>query len=155
MADPSQASAIRSLVDQLLAAGNPFDPATAAAVCAVELREVPCSNPYMREFAGRPSTGLFETLTLRIPRPGSPVSLHLVALTVRPEVVVPHGELREYFELPRQGMTLEPHVPPEGLMSFQEEIGDTTLFLDLTAQSGTLTSLALHRRVTPEPHPTA
>jgi hypothetical protein len=148
MTDTSQAYAIRGSVDQLLAAAGPFDPSTVAAACATELREILCSNAFMREFTGSPSTGPFETLTLRIPRPYSPASLHLAALTVRTGVVVRQDELRGYFAMPRQGMALEPHVPPEGVISFREEIGDTAVFLDLRAKSRTLTTVALHRHAT-------
>ncbi|MGW5385626.1 hypothetical protein [Nocardia sp. NPDC003963] len=145
MADPPQAYAIRATVDRLLTISVPFTVATVAAACTAELSEIPCSNSFMQEFVGHPETGPFETVTLRIPRPGSPASLHLTALTVRPGVIVRQEELRAYFALSRHGMALEPHVPPEGVVSFREEIGDTVLFLDLTAKSRTLTTVALHR----------
>ncbi|MEU1523292.1 hypothetical protein ACH474_32440 [Nocardia rhamnosiphila] len=153
MTDTSQAYAIRASVDQLLAAADPFDPATVAAAFATELREILCSNSFMREFTGSPSTGPFEGLTVRIPRPYTPASLHLTALSVRAGVVVRQDELRGYFAMPRQGMALEPHTPPEGVISFREEIGDTVVFLDLTAKSRTLTTVALHRHASSDRGP--
>ncbi|MEU4839894.1 hypothetical protein [Nocardia testacea] len=143
MTETSQADAIRAAVDRLLTATDPFTPGTVASAFAIELHEIPCSNTFMREFTGSPSTGPFETVTLRIPAPYSPASLHLAALAVRAGVVVRQDELRGYFAMPRQGMALEPHVPPEGVISFREEIGDTAVFLDLTAKSRTLTTVSL------------
>ncbi|MEV3960012.1 hypothetical protein AB0M34_03795 [Nocardia sp. NPDC050193] len=150
MTDTSPAYAIRASVDQLLAAADPFDPATLAAVFATELREILCSNTFMREFTGSPATGPFEGLTLRVPRPYSPASLHLITLTIRAGVVVRQDELHGHFAMPRQGMALEPHTPPEGVISLREEIGDTVVFLDLTAKSRTLTTVALHRHTSPD-----
>lgn len=153
MADTSQAHAIRVVVDRLLATAGPFDLPSVTTACATELRPEPCPNLHMLQFVGYPATGPFETLTLRMPRPQAPATRHLVILRVRPDMVVRQDELRGYFALPRQGMTLESHVPPEGVRSFREEVGDTVLFLDLTVRSRILTTVVLHRHRPPGSRP--
>ncbi len=83
MPDTSQASAIRASVDQLLAAADPFDPATVATVFATELREILCPNTFHAGIHRLPGHQPVRKRPLRIPRPYSPASLHLTAPTIR------------------------------------------------------------------------
>ncbi len=62
MPDTSQASAIRASVDQLLAAADPFDPATVATVFATELREILCPNTFHAGIHRPPGTSPFESV---------------------------------------------------------------------------------------------
>jgi hypothetical protein len=149
MAGSSDAAAVRAVADRILALPDSFDAQTVSRACAVELHEIGCSSVYMREFEGHPQVGVFEMVTLRVPRASSPVSVRLLALTTRAAVAVHEPELRECFALPWQDIDINPHIPPEGTVSFREVFGFRTLFLQFTARSRSLTTMAFHEDIQP------
>lgn len=147
----SHAAAVRAVADRILALPELFDVETVSGACAVEMHEIGCPNIHMREFEGYPQVGPFKVVTLRVPRSASPTSIRLLALTTRAAAAVHEAELREYFTLSRQDVDINPHIPPEGMISFREVIGDRTLFLQFTARSRALAAIAVHEDVRPSP----
>lgn len=135
---------IRRIVDRILAVPGRFTPESVSDTCSVMLFEVACGNPYMREFEVHPETGPFPTSTFR----GSAVSsAHLTNLvsaeaSARCRIAQAHPAGR--FHLFAEYVGVNPRIPPEGVVSFQETHGLGTLHSQFNARCRTFRAVSVH-----------
>ncbi|MEU7766063.1 hypothetical protein AB0B25_13155 [Nocardia sp. NPDC049190] len=135
----------------MLSTSHDFTAEGVSAACSTELREVDSRNPYIREFQGNPQDSPFSAISLRLPRnpPAGPDSL----LVLTPAIRLTQADLTDRFDLSPDRADINPHIPPEGTISFRETRGNRTLVLQFTARSRILRRIAVNESsAAAEPH---
>ncbi|MEU7629318.1 hypothetical protein AB0C34_04920 [Nocardia sp. NPDC049220] len=138
----SQLDTMHRAIDTVLSISHDFTAENIGAACSAELREVDSSNPYIREFQGKPQDSPFSAISLRLPRtpPAGPDSV----LVLTPAVRLTQADLTDRFDLSPERADINPHIPPEGTISFRETRGNRTLVLQFTARSRILRMIAIN-----------
>ncbi|MGW5751300.1 hypothetical protein [Nocardia rhamnosiphila] len=135
---------IRGAVDRLLAISGTLTHAKIAETCSAELNEIASTNPYVRDFVADPWNGPFSTIRFR--EPSSPAASlgSLVAMDVARKHRLTVADLTSCFDLSLESLDVNPHIPPEGTLSFQETVGNRLVILEFGALSGLLLLVAVH-----------
>ncbi len=144
MTAASHVSRVRAIVDAIMSAPGELTPETVSAACSAALHEIDCVNPYMREFKGFPVNGPFETVSLRIPRVLSQNPTRLVAMTLQDDIRLTAADMAGAFTFSWDTASINPHIPPEGTISFREPCDGRELFLQFTYQSRLLRLVTIH-----------
>ncbi|UAK32932.1 hypothetical protein K8O92_02635 [Nocardia asteroides] len=143
-------SRIRLLVERV--ASSDITPETVSEIFAVSLREVDSANTHVREFEGHPDAGPFCTVSLRISGASAVDIAALLTLVPRGEVRLTQADLAGSFTFSREGVEINPHIPPEGTISFREILDDRrVVILQLTYRTRLLRTIAIHEKVSIKP----
>ncbi|ONM50612.1 hypothetical protein [Nocardia donostiensis] len=140
---PGPVGEIHRIVNRVLTAPGRFTEDSVSEACSVTLRKRVRTNPYMHEFEAHPEAGPFSTITFR-GAAGSSGRPSLVIMDVSAECRVTRSDLADSFRLSFERVHVNPRIPPEGVISFEEEHGCRTLHLQFTAESEILRSISVH-----------
>lgn len=139
------AGAVRGVVDRILAVPGRLTLESVSDVCAVTLQEVACSNAYMQEFiAPVLEGGPLSSVTFRMPIAQSGRPDALVILEAAAESQITDSDLAGHFHLALESARVNPRVPPEGIISFEENYKFRSLYIELTVGSRILQSIIVH-----------
>ncbi|MBF6168145.1 hypothetical protein IU486_25830 [Streptomyces gardneri] len=143
-------SRIRFLIERV--ASSDITPETVSEIFAVSLREVDSTNTHVREFEGRPDAGPFSTVSLRVTGASAVDVAALLTLIPRKEVRLTQADLAGSFAFSREDVDVNPHIPPEGTISYREMLDDRRMvILELTYRTRLLRTIAIHEKVSTEP----
>ncbi|MEV3961476.1 hypothetical protein AB0M34_11330 [Nocardia sp. NPDC050193] len=135
---------IRGIVDRLLAVPGTFTRAKVAESCSAQLIEIASPDPNVHEFEAHIRRGPFSTLMFREHAAPTRSPGALVAMEVASNTHLAIADLSSCFELSLEFFDVNPHIPPEGALSFQESAGSRLVILEFGALSGLLLSVAVH-----------
>ncbi|WP_067721556.1 hypothetical protein [Nocardia yamanashiensis] len=144
MAIPSQIESLFSITAAITAAPGILTTEMVSRACGVELREVMCATPGVRELLGFPVAGPFSIVSLR--RPDIAPHHPILILTPRAESRFYQSDLSGGFAFARDLVEIDPRVPPEGTVTFREYRADKTLTLQFTGRSRLLRKLTVRQR---------
>ncbi|WP_067694190.1 hypothetical protein [Nocardia jejuensis] len=144
MAIPALIDDFRSIAVAIMAIRGQFTQESVGAACGVDLQEIACATPQVRELQGRPVAGPFSIVCLRIPLMDAD-ELPSLMLTPRAGARLYQSDLQCGFTFSRGLIRIDPRIPPEGTVSFVEYRGGLDLTFEFTAKSRVLRKLVVRR----------
>ncbi|MFE3758742.1 hypothetical protein ACFXO9_30940 [Nocardia tengchongensis] len=144
MAIPPQIERLHRIASELVSTPK-LTPESVSATCAVELREIDCTTPQVRELQGCPIDGPFSIVSLRLPRTGHDAATPSLILTPRAGARFYQSDLEGDFTFGRDLIRIDPRIKPEGTITFQEQRGTTTLVFEFTGRSRLLRKLTVRQ----------
>ncbi|MFF2554697.1 hypothetical protein ACFVUS_27100 [Nocardia sp. NPDC058058] len=142
MAIPAHIDHFHSVAVAIAAIPGDMTPESIASACGVELSEIACAIPGVRELQGYPVGGAFSIISLRdsLTNRAEPPAL---TLTPRAGVRLYQSDLERDFTFGRDLIHIDPHVPPEGTVTFLVQRGSKDLRFEFTRKSRVLRELTV------------
>ncbi|WP_327146947.1 hypothetical protein [Nocardia sp. NBC_01327] len=145
MAIPLHINRVHAITSAISATAGQLTPESVAAACAVELLDVECATPEVRELQGCPADGPFSIVSLRLPLTEHRGPSPALILTPRAGARLYQSDLEKDFTFARDLIRIDPRIRPEGTVSFLEQRDDTTLTFEFTGRSRLLRKLTIQQ----------